>query len=740
MSQKIKQYCILVILIFLVKFTYSQLTDHWETIIKTGEYCQYKIPTSDMGSSWIENDFNDSGWNNGISGIGFGDGDDNTVIGNGIRTVYIRYSFTIEDTSKISSLVLDADYDDGFIAFLNGKEIARDNVDNPVTWNMPLNGFREATMYSGGKPERFDITRFKDDLLLKGRNILAVEVHNETASSSDLSSNIFLHAKIKGTETIYGSTPDWFWKPVVLNSFNLPLMIINTHGQTIPEEPRILADMGLINNGMGKPNSETDTWNEYSGKIKIERRGESSRGFEKKSYSIELQKQDGSNNNVSLLGFPEENDFVLHGPYNDKTLILNKLSFKLFSLAGRWAPRSHYIEVILNGDYRGVYELTEKVKRDENRVDIDKLTSEDTSPIDISGGYILRRDKKDKLGSQEYWTSPVDQPYHERMWYEYYDPEFKDLTPDQANYIKDWMEDFDELMSGDQFKDPKLGYSKYMNVKSFIDMMFLNEISKGIDNYMFSNYFYKENDANGGQLVAGPPWDYNIGYGNVNYGDDWDASETYGWCYPQGSRTYWFERLMEDETYKNKVYCRWTKFRETIYSDENIETFIDSCVTVLGEAVDRNFAKFPILGKYVWPNLYYPKTYEEEIDKLKSWLFDRLEWMDGEWYNRGNCSDENVNTNELEIAQMPVVTMYPNPTDFSNFCIELQLIAPLKELTVTIFDLQGRLIDQKVKVQTGTGIHIFQFSNLSYLKPGIYLYKINSADGIIDMGKISKYK
>ena len=82
--------------------------------------------------------------------------------------------------------------------------------------------------------------------------------------------------------------------------------------------------------------------------------------------------------------------------------------------------------------------------------------------------------------------------------------------------------------------------------------MFLNEISKGIDNYMFSNYFYKENDADGGQLVAGPPWDYNIGYGNVNYGEDWNAAETYGWGYPQGSRTYWFERLMEDEAYKNK--------------------------------------------------------------------------------------------------------------------------------------------------------------------------------------------
>jgi len=382
-----------------------------------------------------------------------------------------------------------------------------------------------------------------------------------------------------------------------------------------------------------------DPWNEYNGVIAIERRGESSKEFAKKSFSIELQNADGSNNNVSILGLPVENDFVLNGPFSDQTLVKNVLSYELFRRTGRWAPRTRFIEVILNGEYEGVYVLMEKLKRDENRVDIDKLTAEDLTPEEISGGYILRRDKKDKLLAEEWWDSPVRQPYHNRMWYEYYDPEYADLTSDQTSYIRDWMQNFDEVMSGSNFGDPENGYRKYIKTKSFIDMMFLNEISKGIDNYLFSNYFHKENDADGGQLVAGPPWDYNLGYGNLNYGDSWDAKESYGWCYPQNGRIYWYERLMEDSHYKNKTYCRWTEHRDSIYSDQSILAFIDSCVQTLGEAADRNFVRFPTHGNYVWPAIEpYPESYEGEIDKLKSWLIARLAWMDEQWLNMGNCN------------------------------------------------------------------------------------------------------
>ncbi|MCF8379601.1 MAG: CotH kinase family protein [Bacteroidales bacterium] len=637
---------LLLLLIFFAvhSISFSQTIDHWETIIQVGDSCRYIVPDSEIGNGWNGLAFDDSGWYTGPSGCGYGDGDDNTELPDNTVSVYMRFEFTVHNQSDISQLLLDMDFDDGFVAYINGTEVARENVEDPITWNMELNNLHEALMKDGVNPERFKIIKPLAAILVTGQNVFAVEVHNEQASSSDLSANVFLHAGITRSDTLYGPLPDWFAPPVKFTEFNLPLMHIYTNGQEIPNEPRIVADMGLIYNGEDVLNLIDDPWNEYSGKISIETRGESSAVFAKKSFSIELQKADSSNNNVSILGLPKENDFVLYGPYSDKTMIKNVLTYELFRRAGRWAPRTRYIEVILNGEYEGVYVLTEKLKRDENRVDIDKLTSEDVSAIDISGGYILRRDKNDDLPLEEWWTSPIPQPYHSRMWYNYFDPDYSELTSDQANYIRNWMQSFDALMSGSGFNDPGKGYSGHIRVLSFIDMMFINEISKGIDNYLFSTYFYKENDADGGQLVAGPPWDYNLGYGNLDYGDSWGAKESYGWCYPQGSRVYWYERLMEDGAFRNKVYCRWAKHRESIYSDENIMAIINDCIATLGDAVDRNFAKFPTLGNYVWPGLEpYPETYEEEIYNLKSWLLARLQWMDSQWLGMGNC-----NTNQTE--------------------------------------------------------------------------------------------
>lgn len=659
---KLKIYAFLITIFITSNFSFSQTIDHWETIIQVGDNCPYFVPTSDIGIDWREKDYDDNTWPVGQSGFGYGDNDDNTVILEGTTVVYMRFSFTIENKSDIASLLLDVDYDDGFVAFLNGTEIARANVQDPISWNMELEHIHEAGMYQGINPERFKMDQFLPDILNTGKNVLAIEVHNHDTSSSDLSGNVFLHAGITTADTLFGSVSDWFWLPVTYTKFNLPLMIINTNGQEIPDEPRISAEMDLINNGQGMLNSIDDEPNEYSGKIAIELRGHSSLGFAKKSFTIETQKEDHSNNNVSLLGLPKENDFVLYGPHSDKTMVKNVLTYELYRSTGRWAPRTRYIEIILNGDYRGVYVFTEKLKRDNDRVDIDKLTKDEDSLPDISGGYILRRDKKEDLSPLEWWTSPVEQPFHERIWYEYYDPDYFESTGIQRDYIKDWMKNFDQVLSGSEFTDLQEGYRKYIKPKSFVDMMFINEISKGIDNYMFSTYFYKENDTDDGKLVAGPPWDYNLGYGNVNYGEDWDAKETYGWCYPQWSRVYWFERLMEDDYYRNLAYCRWTNFRENIFSDESVIGIIDSCVMVLGDAVDRNFEKYPTLGNYVWPAVEpFPETYEGEIENLKTWLLGRLAWMDSQWANIGFCDTEpptgiNLSSNNIQ-ENMPEGTL-----------------------------------------------------------------------------------
>jgi hypothetical protein len=515
---------------------------------------------------------------------------------------------------------------------------------------------------------------------------------------------------------------------------NLPLMVINTNGTIIERSPRVMVDMGLIYNGVGKLNKISDPWNEYSGKIGINRRGESSYNFEKRQYRIELQNFDGSNNNVSILGLPRENDFILNGPYSDKTMMKNVLTYELFRRTGRWAPRTRYIEVVMDNEYRGVYVLTEKLKQDKHRVNIHKLTSDDNTWPKISGGYILRRDKTARSDPEEWWESPVSQPYHKQMWYEYYDPNYEDLTTEQAAYIKNWMKEFDEMMSGNDFMDPVKGYRSWIDVESFIDMLFINEITKGIDNYNFSNYFYKENDMEGGRLVAGPPWDYNIGYGNVNYGHDWFASETYGWCYTQGGRIYWYKRLMEDPEFRDNVYCRWTKFRNSIYRDENVLGIIDSCVNVMGDAVERNFNKYDILGKYVWPAKEpIPATFMEEVWNLEDWLIEHLYWMDDQWY--GKC--QNPTDIEAYTSEM-FVKVYPNPSDFSNIRIELNTGNSLSGVSVELTDINGKQIERFVVPHTVNGQYNMQLPDHSHLPPGLYLIKVISREQPIVVRKLIK--
>ena len=153
---------------------------------------------------------------------------------------------------------------------------------------------------------------------------------------------------------------------VNFNDSNLPIIEINTNGQTIQNSTKITADMGIIYNGERQRNYMTDPYNNYDGKIGIEIRGSSSTQFPKKQYALETRDAMGNNLNVSLLGLPAENDWILYAVYNDKSLLRDVLAFKLSNAMGRYASRSRFCELVLNGDYRGVYVLLEKIKRDKN--------------------------------------------------------------------------------------------------------------------------------------------------------------------------------------------------------------------------------------------------------------------------------------------------------------------------------------------------------------------------------------
>ena len=656
---------------------------HWQTAVFADDIWKYVVPDTELNGIWNTIEFDDSNWLEGQGGFGYGDSDDGTLLDQAI-SVYFRKSFNISDLTKLSKAIINADYDDGFVAFLNGYEIGRsDNLSEfgtVVPFDATTEYDHEASLYSGGYPEEIIIDSIElSDILSDGENVFSVQVHNVGASSSDMSANFFLTFGITDSSIIYSDPPQWFREPISFNISNLPLLLIDTYGNEIPDEPRIDAYMGIINNSSGVNHVE-DVYNGYDGHITIERRGNSSQWNDKRPYRFETVDENGENNNVSLLGMPEENDWVLYAPWQDKSMIRNILAYQLSNDIGRYAPKTKFIELYLNGNYEGVYVLMEKIKRDNNRVDISKLNSDEISGDDVTGGYILKFDwyyTGDQIGG---FQSNID-----GMVYNYHYPKPGDIVPEQENYIIEYIDNFENIMTMDNYADPISGYPSTMNVESFVDFILLQEMAKNVDAYRLSTYIYKDKESIDDRLTAGPIWDFNHGYGNCDYGQTWEVENWLLEYNPEGGdqMSFWWELLWQDENFQAKVSERYTELRSNVFSEDHINGIIDSLVYVLGDAVERNFTKWPILGTYVWPNYFIFDTFEQEVEYLKSWTSDRLGWMDSRIYQLK--AENELNPNEVIVSKV-----YPNP--FNPFTLIQYHLPKDAQVNMIIFDSMGRKV------------------------------------------------
>ena len=406
---------------------------------------------------------------------------------------------------------------------------------------------------------------------------------------------------------------------------NLPIISINTYGEDIPDEPRIDAYMGIINNNSGT-NNINDPFNDYNGKITIEKRGNSSQEQEKPPYRFETVDNNGENNNVKLLGLPEENDWILYAPWSDKSLLRNVLIYSLSNEMGRYAPRSKFVELYLNNEYRGVYVLMEKIKRDKNRVAISSLDPNSNFGDNLTGGYILKFDWAETGDNNGGFFSLID-----GMRYNYHYPKPDEISSEQENYIQSYINSYENIMNSNKYNSEE-GYSSFIDIGSFVDFIILQEISRNVDAYGLSTYIYKDKESINNKLTAGPIWDFNHGFGNCDYYKAW---ETVGWNISytyndMDQRAFWWLKLWNDDNFQEMIKDRYKLLRESTLSTNNINTLIDQYVFKLGTSVNKNFTKWPILGEYIWPNKQVFDTYQEEIIYLKTWINNRLTWMDSE--------------------------------------------------------------------------------------------------------------
>ncbi len=379
----------------------------------------------------------------------------------------------------------------------------------------------------------------------------------------------------------------------------------------------------------------------YEGIIGIEIRGESSQFFDKKSYGFETWDSQYNDLDVALIGFPEEEDWILYGPFSDKSLIRNKLIYELSNRMGRYTTKTEFVELTINYEYKGLYIFMEKLKRDKNRIDISKLENTDIDEELISGGYIIKIDKSDmEDGSytdynsfQSHFDVFGNENGDIRINFNYEYPKPGEIHANQKNYIKNYFYEFESSLASNNFKDPINGFRKYIDEDSFIDFFILNELSNNVDGYRLSTYLQKDRNE---KLVIGPIWDFNLSFGNADYcgGERYDV-----WCFKFNERClgdywnvpFWWNRLLEDEKFVDKLKGRWNQLRSNTLSDNNILTLIEEQYSFLNNETDiinRNFNKWKIFGIYIWPNSFIGNNYYEEIDFLKNWIKERTKWLD----------------------------------------------------------------------------------------------------------------
>lgn len=413
--------------------------------------------------------------------------------------------------------------------------------------------------------------------------------------------------------------------PVTCHSSNLPVVLIKT---TQPvSDVKTNGQMSIIHNGKKRNTFWPKSLKQIP--IDIQLHGSSTRLYEKKPFHIGTRDPAGKKQNIPLLGLPAESDWLLIASYLDKSLLRIPFTYDIFRLMGHYAARYKPVELMLNDEYQGVYLLMEKLKRDPNRINIQKLERHDTLYPAISGGYIFKIDRTDAAG----WYSEV--PGHSatgaRFYYNFVYPTKSNITVTQQKYLEHFVDSFELAMNAPYFADPAQGYRKFIDVKSFIDFFIINELSRNIDAYRLSTYLYKENDSKGGKLHIGPVWDYDLAWHNCKFAD---ASNPQGWQYTLQHDQYpsptWWVRLMEDPAFVQELKERWAHLRSHLLDLHKLTHYIDSSAAVLKEAAQRNYTQFPTLGASIYgnPQDQLQASYAAEVNDIKVWLAARITWMD----------------------------------------------------------------------------------------------------------------
>ena len=698
----------------------SKATSFSSTLVKEGDACKVLVPTSNIGTAWRSINYNDQAWSDATTGIGYerSSGYENLIGAGGDiegetydrnSTAYIRIPFSIDSLEGLSSLTFRMKYDDGFIAYINGVEIASGNKPSSPAWNSDA-----STDHPDSQAISFvdtDLSTQALGLLKTGNNLLAIHSMNGDTRSSDLLALPRLEAqfiiqpdeeeepvppefayfqiptpqKNNGSESGLPASKVMISQPgrgfsgslnVSLSTNSAEAEIRYTTNGSIPSEtssiyngeainiqsstllrarafeeeltPGPVAEEGYIrlstdaqnfssnlpvvimerfsNGGTTAANGKTFTFFAFfepdpqTGRTQLNKpyslgtrggwkvRGSSSSGFSKKAYSIEAWNELNRNKNISPLGLPEESDFILNArSVYDRSLMRNAFIYELSNQVGRYAVRTKFVELFKddNGgslsyrnDYDGVYTFMEKISRDKERVDIERVTENVNEEPEITGGYILKVDRLDpgdsglRAGGQTLgWVYPKED----------------DVSNDQINWVRNYINEMSSALSTSE-------YEEYIDTLSWVDHHLLNILTLNADALRLSTFFYKKRNK---KLEYGPIWDFDRSMestdGRDNNPSTWSGGTAY-FTFP------WWGSLFDNENFWQAYIDRYFELREGPFATLNVNSIIDRMASDLNEAQARNFRR--------WSDQPRFGGYQGEVDHLKEWLGTRLDWMD----------------------------------------------------------------------------------------------------------------
>ena len=404
-------------------------------------------------------------------------------------------------------------------------------------------------------------------------------------------------------------------------SSHLPVITFDTRGQEIlggddrAVKEYIQVSMNVYDN---KEDVNTLDKKTYSTDALIRYRGNSSRFFEKKGLRLKLVTKNGNDKPYKLLGLSSDSDYALHGPYLDKTLLRNYLGYNITGEVMEYSPNVRFVEVFVNGEYQGVYLLVETIKVNKNRVNVSKL--EKNSKVT---SYLLeiatRRGGEDieYLNNFTWYTKRIK----DRSQYNIKYPNYGSLNEELYEYINKDISDFERILYSYDYDDDNLGYTKYIDVDSFVNYVVFNEFFLNYDAGNNSTYLYK--DKTGKFKLAF--WDMN------NIFDNYIADISKEQEFMMKNKT-WFQMLFKDEYFVNRVISRYKELRETLLSEKYLYNYIDETINYLGPSIERNFVKWgdsftdeKNILKDVEKN---PHSYQEAVNDLKKSIHERGEWLD----------------------------------------------------------------------------------------------------------------